>query len=240
MLIRRKWTATILLLAALTPLALAQNMLSGQDLSVVLELGALTEASPPRILGGRLLLTYDFDTDPASGRVHTVQAAFSHEDFSALYPFMRNENGVFLLLTDIPETSEPLTYRLIVDGTWTTDPNNTRRSLDRWGVPLSEIIVRPPAPGSRIPVVHGGGEVEFILRAAPNSRVSVAGSFNAWDPFMTPLFEIEPGVYRRRVRVGAGEHFYYYVVDGLRLPDPENDERRWNRSGHQVSVLRTE
>jgi hypothetical protein len=240
MLIRRKWIAVLIILVSLSPLAAAQNMLLGKDLNVVLELGALTEAEAPRILGGELLLTYAFDSDPESERVHTVQAAFSHENYSVLHPFLRNENGVFLLLTEIPNTSEPLLYRLIVDGTWTTDPNNPHRSVDQWGVPLSEIVVRPQALASRVPVVHDGGEVEFVLRAAPNSRVSIAGSFNAWDPFMTPLFEIEPGVYRRRLRVGAGEHFYYYIVDGLRLPDPENDERRWNRSGRQVSVLRVE
>ncbi len=240
MLFGRKWIATILVLLVFGSPALAQSMRAGQELSIVLELGALENAGPPRLLAGELLLTYEFDSDPASGRVHTVQAAFSHENYSVLHPFSRNENGVYVLLTEIPHNSDPLYYRLVVDGTWTVDPNNANRAVDRWGVTLSEIVVRPEPLASRVPVVYSGGEVEFVLRAEPGSRVSIAGSFNAWDPFMTPLFETEPGVYRRRLRVGAGEHFYYYVVDGFRLPDPENDETRWNRNGQQVSVLRVD
>ena len=65
----------------------------------------------------------------------------------------------------------------------------------------------------------------------------VRGSFNGWDPFMTPLRETSPGVFSRRLRLGTGEHLYYYVVDGLRLPDPGNNERKWHRTGLVVSVV---
>lgn len=212
--------------------------LPAQDLGTALDVGAMARASAPSVRGDFLILSYDFGPGSHEGRIHTVAAAFAHEEFSTLHPFARNDQNVYVLLYPLSRDLGEVRYRLVVDGIWTTDPQNPDTVEDRWGVRLSRTVVRRPVrPPTETPVLHPDGTVEFVLTASPGSHVTVAGSFNGWDPFMTPLREIAPGRFSRRLRLGMGEHLYYYVVDGLRLPDPDNSERRWHTSGRIVSVV---
>jgi hypothetical protein len=212
---------------------------AAQDLNVDLEVGSVSRASAPRMLGDRLLFTYEFGPGRHNGRINTVAVAFEHEEFSRVHPFKRNDNDIYVLLIDVPQDVDELHYRLVVNGIWTTDPSNPDSVVDRWGVELSRTVVpRPERTLTEAPIAHDDGTVEFIVTAAPGARVALVGSFNGWDPFMTPLREVEPGVFSRRLRLGRGEHLYYYVVDGLRIPDPLNERRKWHTSGLVVSVVR--
>ncbi|MFW6313463.1 MAG: hypothetical protein ACOC2N_06230 [Spirochaetota bacterium] len=225
-------------IAFLSIILLAATSLAAQDLSVILEVGSLERASAPRMMGDRLLLSYDFGPGSHEGRVHAVQAAFAHENFSTLHRFERNENDLYVLLYEPPPEVDEIEYRLIVDGIWMVDPSNPDVVTDRWGVRLSHTrLSRVERRLTETPVVHEDGTVEFVVTAPEGSRVSVVGSFNGWDPFMTPLRESAPGEFTRRVRLGSGEHLYYYIVDGLRLPDPRNSERKWHKTGLAVSVV---
>jgi len=227
-----------IVLLILLPLLLVAVALPGQDLSVRLEVGNLERASAPRPVGDALVFSYAFGPDRHDGRVHSVEIAFAHEEFRTLYAFERNENDIYVLIYEPPEGLAEIRYRLIVDGIWTTDPSNPDLVADRWGVRLSRTTVsRVPRTLTETPIVHADGTVEFVVQAREGSRVSVVGTFNGWDPFMTPLRETSPGVFSRRLRLGTGEHLYYYVVDGLRLPDPGNNERKWHRTGLVVSVV---
>ncbi len=225
-------------IAFLSTILLLAMGLAAQDLSVVLEVGSLERASAPRMMGNHVLFSYDFGPGRHGGRVHSVEVAFAHDDFGALHAFERNENDVYVLLYEPPEALEVIEYRLIVDGIWMVDPSNPDVVTDRWGVRLSQTTFpRIERRLTETPVVHVDGTVEFVVTAPEGSRVSVVGSFNGWDPFMTPLHESAPGEFTRRVRLGSGEHLYYYIVDGLRLPDPRNSERKWHRTGLAVSVV---
>lgn len=228
----RKRTALFLVVSLLALPALAQ------DLNVVLEVGSVDDASAPRILGDRLLFTYDFGREREGGRINTVEIAFAHDDFSRLYSFQRNDNDVYVFLYDPPPGLTELRYRIVVNGIWTTDPRNPDRVVDRWGVALSRTMMPTLDRAlTQAPLRYPDGTVEFFVTAQPGSSVAVVGTFNGWDPFMTPLREVAPGEFSRRLRLGTGEHLYYYVVDGLRIPDPLNERRRWHTSGLVVSVV---
>lgn len=207
----------------------------------MLEVGSLETASAPQIIGDRLVFSYTFRDGPelrGTNRVHSVEIAFAHENYSILRPFARNEQDVYVYLHPLEPGREEYRYRLVVDGIWIADPLNPDRIRDRWGVTVSRTTISlPERTALATPIVRAANDVEFVLRAPEGSRVNVVGSFNGWDPFMTELRESEPGIYSRRLRLGPGEHLYYYVVDGLRLPDPQNSERRWHVSGMTVSVL---
>ena len=222
----------------LTVSLLIASLVSAQELSVVLEVGSVARASTPRPIGDRILFTYEFGPDRHDGRIHSVEIAFAHDEFSTLHAYRRNENDIYVLLYEPPPDATELRYRLVVNGIWTTDPSSPDSVTDRWGVRLSRTTIpaveRMPTGA---PVVHADGTVEFFVTAPEGSRVTVAGSFNGWDPFMTSLHEVAPGRFSRRLRLGSGEHLYYYVVDGLRLPDPGNDQRKYHRTGMAVSVV---
>ena len=163
------------------------------------------------------------------------------------------DTRVFALAYSPPEDLERLEYRIVVDGLWQTDPMNPNTVLDANGVPRS-VFELPDRPQTAlgVPRVFEDGRVEFIFEPGAGDtvetirdvmidlgtneglRVSVAGSFNNWDPFMHRLRETEPGVYRLTLRVPPGRHHYYLVVDGRRILDPENDTRTRHRGGFRV------
>jgi hypothetical protein len=67
--------------------------------------------------------------------------------------------------------------------------------------------------------------------------VTVAGSFNAWDPFIHELYEIAPGVYELSLQLPPGEYHYVFVYRGNRVPDPLNRQLLYGADGRPVSGL---
>lgn len=231
--------------ALVTILLLITLPIAAQDLSVTLDVASVERATAPRLMGAHVLFTYDFGDGRHERRINTVEVAFAHEDFGTLHSFERNQNDIYVLLYPLTGAPPPgddgtveLRYRLVVNGIWTTDPENPDGMVDRWGVRLSRTVVEQAERTiTEAPIVHNDGTVEFVVTAPAGSHVSLAGSFNGWDPFMTTLHEHEPGRFSRRLRLSSGEHLYYYIVDGLRVPDPLNSERKWHTSGRIVSVV---
>jgi hypothetical protein len=64
--------------------------------------------------------------------------------------------------------------------------------------------------------------VRFVLFAPDAQQVSLAGTFNQWDPAATPLVRTgTPGVWSATLTLPAGQHQYAFVVDGARwVADP--------------------
>jgi len=81
-------------------------------------------------------------------------------------------------------------------------------------------IARPWTPervASRAPVT-----VRFVLVAPGAQRVSLAGTFNHWDPRATPLVRAGSGdLWTATLSLSPGQHQYAFVIDGTRwIPDP--------------------
>ncbi len=198
------------------------------DFDISERLIQLTEASAPEILSNEtVLFTYVSDPTP-----RYVAAAFAHENYSTIHLFSKNANEVFILTYPIPPTnvlpSDQLTYRLVVDGLWQPDPQNSQTVRTPAGLRLSQFALeRPEAPAMWGAVVRGR-TVTFRLRITDLGlreearSVYVVGSFNNYDPYFDPMEEVGDGIYERTVRVPRGEHFYYYVVDGAAYRDPQS------------------
>lgn len=231
---KRTRTVVITALILLLPTLVAH----GVDMRVVLETGGLKTAGPPRVISDQILFSYQVAGDMRDGQIHTVAAAFEHENFSTIHEYLKNDHGVFVLLVPVDPDVDAYRYRLVVNGTWGPDPLAPNQLTDRWGVTLSEYR-RDGAGrlGVSYPEVRMAGQVEFRVAAEPGRLVSLVGSFNGWDPFMTPMTEIEPGIYARTIRLTPGEHLYYFMVDGRRFADPRNGNTRWNVDGMIVSAV---
>ena len=78
----------------------------------------------------------------------------------------------------------------------------------------------PTAPVT--PKSSGVVTVRFVLVAPDARQVSVAGTFNQWDPQATPLTRTGPnGQWTATLTLPIGQHQYAFVVDGVRwVPDP--------------------
>lgn len=79
------------------------------------------------------------------------------------------------------------------------------------------VLMRPAATPAASPVM-----VRFVLFAPDAHDVSLAGTFNQWDPAAAPLVRTgTPGVWSATLILPAGQHQYAFVVDGARwVADP--------------------
>jgi 1,4-alpha-glucan branching enzyme len=92
---------------------------------------------------------------------------------------------------------------------------------------------------SRAGTKAGAGEeiVEFKLTAPKARSVSVAGTFNGWDPRSNPLNKESGGVWRAFLPLSPGRYEYRFVVDAQWQEDPAAKESTFNPYGGRNSVF---
>jgi len=194
-----------------------------------------TESSKPFILNESIILSYDA---PPGTRV--VSLAMENEQYRTFHTYEKNRHGVFILTLPIPENLERIRYRLVVDGLWTVDPNS-EKLRDGRGIQVSSITIpvnsSMPSPGiTRLP----DGKTRFVYFGDKNSRVSLIGDFNRWDPYLTPMEEspVYPGIYSVTLSLPGNARFYRFVVNGRDITDPGNRNSSHNGWGETASVIR--
>ena len=80
--------------------------------------------------------------------------------------------------------------------------------------------------------------VLFEIDAPPASKVSIAGTFNNWDPTADPLeYHPEDDVFKVTILLEAGTYEYKFVVNGVWLEDVNNPEWVTNDKGTHNSVI---
>jgi hypothetical protein len=196
-------------------------------------------------------------TAPSTHR--RVGVAFAHEDFSRVYWFRQllvpqdpleapippdgkrpdpyRDSGLLFYVHQVPENIGELAYRLIIDGLWTTDPANSLSRKDHVSGLLHSIIPLPARDTVPGPLKGPPGSLSFSFRGPPGETVTVAGSFNGWDPFMYELLEGPPGVYTLTLPLPPGAYQYVFFHRGERFLDPYNVNRAYSREGKAVSEI---
>lgn len=201
----------------------------------------------------RLLFTWQPSTTSYNATFSTrgnqaklVRIAFAHENWRVLHPLSRNEHGVFLFLWDLPrdlqlswmKDGKDLEYRFIVDGVWLADPKNPAR-VEKFNGSVISLVRRSTMPEPELlspdfpdQVSQGGKRtVRLQYKGRPGQEIFVAGTFNAFDPYLHILQESRdvPGLYQIDLKLRKGQYFYYYMVDGIQTLDPLN-----KAEGHSI------
>lgn len=217
-------------------LSLPAGAVENPDLQVHLAVTGMEQPEPPHFIDGNLILSYSSNRD-----LRFVGAAFEHEDFREIHPFFENSHGVFVLVYPLPEDRSitELRYRVVADGLWIPDPTAEHTVTDINGLEVSRIPIPPRFRRiTEVPFVRPDGRTRFIYSAPPGYRVYIAGDFNNWDPFMHRLTETEPGTYEITLSLQPGEHFYYFVSNGLKILDPRNPRKGVDYEGTEASLFR--
>ncbi len=81
--------------------------------------------------------------------------------------------------------------------------------------------------------------VKFQIRADANSKVSVAGTFNDWDPDRHVL-KCKGDMFELNVLLEPGQYQYKFVVNGTWCVDPERSDWAPNEYGSLNSVVTVE
>ena len=83
----------------------------------------------------------------------------------------------------------------------------------------------------------GNGCACFELTHLTAQLVSVAGSFNDWQPAATPMIALGEGLWRTEINLPPGRYEYRLVVDGQWMDDPAAKETVDNPFGGLNAVL---
>lgn len=78
--------------------------------------------------------------------------------------------------------------------------------------------------------------VVFRVQVPQAQTVSLAGSFNDWDPTQAPMSRDGDDCWQRIVALPPGRHEYRFVVDGQWVDDPNAKEFAPNAHGSRNAV----
>lgn len=206
------------------------------SLSIHIEISELTEAHSPIFIDNHILFTY------YNGEKYTrrVAIAFEYDNYRQVYSFVKNEYNVFFFIAEIPENTDVLNYRLIVDGVWTYDPINDNSFLSPEQLRVSSLnIPKIFNEYFTMPIINDNGNVRFIYKDQENKNIYLSGNFNNWDPFMLKMVEDkeDPGTYTISIRIAPGKHFYTFISDGITIQDPNNPRKAMDNRGNAVSFI---
>ena len=80
--------------------------------------------------------------------------------------------------------------------------------------------------------------VHFEFTAAEAQAVSIAGTFNDWQPGVSPMIPLGNGRWVKQLALAPETYEYCLVVDGEWRPDPQAGETIANPFGGLNSVLK--
>lgn len=151
----------------------------------------------------------------------------------------RGEHGVwFYLLTETPG-QDRVKYKFIVDGLWTSDPQNPWKSYDGNGSYVSMLEPVRTSEGRNLSFrVVDKNLIEFRIYRPEARFISIVGDFNSWNPENDLLEKGDDGVWRLTKRLGKGAYRYKYIVDGKWQPDYFNSNSASDEMGGICSVVR--
>jgi len=79
--------------------------------------------------------------------------------------------------------------------------------------------------------------VRLEFRDDKAKAVSIAGTFNDWNPKAAPMLTTGPGQWVKELALSPGIYEYLYVVDGRWINDPQAVKSTPNPYGGRNSVL---
>jgi hypothetical protein len=195
----------------------------------------------------------------AASNLRKVGVAFAHENFTTIYWFRQllksqdwlepvilpgqktpspyKDSGVQFYLYHVPNHLKELEYRLVINGLWTTDPANPKTRRDPVSGLSMSVLALPARPANYHPANGLPEGLKFSFRAPPGEIVTVAGTFNGWDPFMYELKEASDGFYSLTIPLPPGTYQYVFFHRGVRYADPYNPRRVYSRDGSAASEI---
>ena len=186
---------------------------------------------------------YVIFTADASSRF--VGIAFDFENYQNIHPFQirktkdvdgNTRNSILFYLLERPAKLKNISYRLIIDGLWTSDPNNENKIYD----PTSGISISTVHLGLRKPEITNATEydgVKFIYQGESGQQIRLGGTFTNWDSWIYELKETKPGFYELIIPLPEGTYYYNYYLGMNSIVDKTNPKKAYTSDGRISSVI---
>ena len=157
---------------------------------------------------------------PGYTRSKRVMLSGNFNSWSTLKGAMTKTDGGWVI--DVKLAPGVYQYKYIIQGRWTTDPNNLQNAND--------------GAGNTNSVYYKYNHTFKLKGYASAHKVIVTGDFNNWDAGEL-VMERHGDTWEKSLYLGDGEHAYRFIVDDQLVNDPANTVREKNDDGETSSVL---
>lgn len=216
--------------------------LSGNEIPDTYEydqlVSSLKGVEQPRVEGNYIIFTV-----PATAR--QVGIAFDFENFSQVHQFQlyktySYEGEVtgkwFFYVAERPKKTARISYRLIIDGLWTTDPQNPNVSYNAdEGYTLSYLDIDVVDP--IVTEKNEAGLTHFVCFAPSGQKIRLGGTFTNWDSWIYEMTEVAPGRYEIALPLHPGTYYYAYYSGITSFTDSTNPLKGYSSDGRIVSRI---
>ncbi len=193
---------------------------------------------PPVVDGDYIIFT-------SSPDVRHTGIAFDFEEYKQIHSFRRlvrqNEDGnntnsfVSFYILEIPENTQNISYRLVMDGLWTVDPQNEVSVYDRnLDLRVSNISLNRPHITETKTTQK---TIRFVYEGETGQKIRLAGTFTNWDPFIYELTETSYGFYELELALPKGTYYYTYHSGLNSFLDETNPDKAYTNDGRVASVV---
>lgn len=187
----------------------------------------------------------DYIVFTADYNARSVGIAFDFENYKVIHHYSvrrifdyegEQTNAWYFYALPKPKKLTKISYKLIIDGLWTTDPTNINTEYD-WenGILLSYVDI--PQTQDVITQTADEGITKFICNAAPGQKIRLGGTFTNWDSWVYEMTEVSPGKYEICLPLPAGTYYYAYFSGLKRFIDDSNPEKAYSSDGKIVSKI---
>lgn len=181
----------------------------------------------------------------ADKNARSVGIAFDFENFRTIHMFSLRTvrdteytviDSFYFYILELPKNVQTVEYRIIVDGLWTTDPQNSNTVYnEQTGIKLSLLDASRYIP----PVTEQPqkGMVHFVYRGDSGQQIRLGGSFTNWDSWIYEMVEVQPGIYQIDLPLPPGKYEYVFYSGLTTLVDKGNPDRCYTPDGRVASLL---
>mgnify|MGYP002626965529 FL=1 len=198
----------------------------------------ITGVSAPYLAGDYIIFTA-----PKTSRY--VGIAFDFEGYKQLHAYRLHNtydyegeitDSWFFYILEKPKDLTSISYRLVIDGLWTTDPSNPNSIFDPVAeVPVSRINL-PPVEVKNTETVPAG-YTRFVCFAPSGQKIRLGGTFTNWDSWIYEMVEVQRGKYQLDLPLPAGTYYYNYYRGITSFIDETNPSKGYTPDGRIASRI---
>ena len=178
-----------------------------------------------------------------SGPRH-IGIIFDFEDYKEIHSFMKKsttdidgneKDSLYFYIVHLPENTEEINYKLIVDGIWTCDKLNLDTNYNPYNGSEVSYLRVTNNPSEQTKFTDNG--IRFIYKGIPGKKIRLAGTFTNWDSSIYTLNETRPGFYEICLPLPKGTYYYAYYNGTDSFVDKTNPDRAWSTDGRETSKI---
>ncbi len=174
-----------------------------------------------------------------------VGIAFDFEGYTKIHQFQLHKSfdyegyvtdSWFFYVLEKPKKLESISYRLVIDGLWTTDPTNPDKMYNAEDSIMISHVALPKVQEVATENVPEGF-TRFVCFAPSGQKIRLGGTFTNWDSWIYEMTEVSRGKYQLDLPLSSGVYYYAYYNGISSFIDETNPLKGYTIDGRTASKI---